>query len=386
MKKLLCCMITILCFVPMIPVRAEGLKLAENAKSAILLEASTGHIIYENNSHEKLAPASMTKMMSMLLIMESIEKGILDWEEEVTVSENASKMGGSQILLETGEKMKVKDLFKGIAVASGNDAVVALAERVAGTEEQFVTMMNHRAKELGLKDTHFKNPHGLDTANHYSSAYDMVMIAKELVKHEKVLEYSSIYEDYLRKGTDKEIWLVNTNKLVKFYQGLDGLKTGYTKEAGYCLTSTAEKNGMRLITVVMGEPDSKTRNAETTEMLDYGFSQYEVEHVLSKDSNLGKIEIEKGKQKYATLVPSEDITLLHKRTEQKKTATYDVQLNKVKAPVKVGDSVGKLNVKVDGKTTQTIDVTIKEEVEKANLWELYLRYVGDMISGNIKLK
>ena len=379
-------MITILCFVPMIPVRAEGLKLAENAKSAILLEASTGHIIYENNSHEKLAPASMTKMMSMLLIMESIEKGILDWEEEVTVSENASKMGGSQILLETGEKMKVKDLFKGIAVASGNDAVVALAERVAGTEEQFVTMMNHRAKELGLKDTHFKNPHGLDTANHYSSAYDMAMIAKELVKHEKVLEYSSIYEDYLRKGTDKEIWLVNTNKLVKFYQGLDGLKTGYTKEAGYCLTSTAEKNGMRLITVVMGEPDSKTRNAETTEMLDYGFSQYEVEHVLSKDSNLGKIEIEKGKQKYATLVPSEEITLLHKRTEQKKIATYDVQLNKVKAPVKVGDSVGKLNVKVDGKTTQTIDVTIKEEVEKANLWELYLRYVGDMISGNIKLK
>ena len=386
MKKLLCCMITILCFVPMIPVRAEGLKLAENAKSAILLEASTGHIIYENNSHEKLAPASMTKMMSMLLIMESIEKGILDWEEEVTVSENASKMGGSQILLETGEKMKVKDLFKGIAVASGNDAVVALAERVAGTEEQFVTMMNHRAKELGLKDTHFKNPHGLDTANHYSSAYDMAMIAKELVKHEKVLEYSSIYEDYLRKGTDKEIWLVNTNKLVKFYQGLDGLKTGYTKEAGYCLTSTAEKNGMRLITVVMGEPDSKTRNAETTEMLDYGFSQYEVEYVLSKDSNLGKIEIEKGKQKYATLVPSEEITLLHKRTEQKKIATYDVQLNKVKAPVKVGDSVGKLNVKVDGKTTQTIDVTIKEEVEKANLWELYLRYVGDMISGNIKLK
>ena len=246
--------------------------------------------------------------------------------------------------------------------------------------------MNHRAKELGLKDTHFKNPHGLDTANHYSSAYDMAMIAKELVKHEKVLEYSSIYEDYLRKGTDKEIWLVNTNKLVKFYQGLDGLKTGYTKEAGYCLTSTAEKNGMRLITVVMGEPDSKTRNAETTEMLDYGFSQYEVEHVLSKDSNLGKIEIEKGKQKYATLVPSEEITLLHKRTEQKKTATYDVQLNKVKAPVKVGDSVGKLNVKVDGKTTQTIDITIKEEVEKANLWELYLRYVGDMISGNIKIK
>lgn len=188
--------------------------LAPNAKSAILLEASTGKIIYEKNSHEKLAPASMTKMMSMLLIMENIEKGILSWDQKITVSANASGMGGSQILLETGEQMTVDDLFKGIAVASGNDAVVALAEAIAGTEEGFVTMMNNRAKELGLNDTSFKNPHGLDTANHYSSAYDMAMIGKELVKHEKVLKYSSIYEDYLRKGTDRETWLVNTNKVV----------------------------------------------------------------------------------------------------------------------------------------------------------------------------
>lgn len=188
--------------------------LAENALSAILLEATTGEILFEKNSHEKLSPASMTKVMSMLLIVESIEKGILKWDDIITASSNASSLGGSQILLETGEQMSVSDLFKGIAVASGNDAVVALAEAVAGTVDEFVKMMNQRAKELGLKDTNFKNPHGLDEANHYSSAYDMSIMAKELVKHDKVLEYTKIYEDYLRKGTEKEFWLVNTNNVV----------------------------------------------------------------------------------------------------------------------------------------------------------------------------
>lgn len=198
----------------MLPCRVGALNLAENAKSAILIEASTGTIIYEKNSHEKLAPASMTKMMSMLLIVEAIEDGKLSWNQMITTSENASSMGGSQILLETGEKMSVGDLFKGIAVASGNDAVVALSEAVAGTEEEFVNMMNQRAKELGLEDTNFKNPHGLDTANHYTSAYDMAMIAKELVRHEKVLEFTSIYEDYLREDQENKVWLVNTNKVV----------------------------------------------------------------------------------------------------------------------------------------------------------------------------
>lgn len=208
--------IVVMCLFLLIPftAKAESLNFAESAKSAIMLEASTGKIIYEKNSHEKLAPASMTKMMSMLLIIESIEKGIITWDQEITTSENASSMGGSQILLETGEKMKVRDLFKGIAVASGNDAVVSLSEAIAGTEEEFVKMMNQKAKKLGLKDTNFKNPHGLDTANHYSSAYDMAMIGKELVKHEEVLKYTSIYEDYLREGQKNKIWLVNTNKLV----------------------------------------------------------------------------------------------------------------------------------------------------------------------------
>ena len=197
MKKIICILMTCLLMIPFsfIEVNAEELKLAESAKSAIMIEVSTGEILFEKNAHEKLPPASMTKMMSMLLIVESVEKGLISWDEMVTVSENASGMGGSQILLETNEKMSVDDLFKGIAVASGNDAVVAMAEKIAGTEDEFVKMMNNRAKELGLTDTEFKNPHGLDEANHYSSAYDMAMIAKELVKHPKVLEYTSIYED-----------------------------------------------------------------------------------------------------------------------------------------------------------------------------------------------
>lgn len=211
MKKLL---FGIILFLMVIKVNALETELAQNAKSAILIEASTGKIIFEKNSHEKLHPASMTKMMSMLVIVEAIENNALKWDDMVTVSENASGMGGSQILLETGEKMSVSDLFKGVAVASGNDAVVALAEKIAGSEDAFVEMMNKKAKELKLKNTNFKNPHGLDAANHYSTAFDMSLIAKELVKHKKVLEFTSIYEDYLRENTDRKIWLVNTNKPV----------------------------------------------------------------------------------------------------------------------------------------------------------------------------
>ena len=195
-------------------IKADNLTLAPNSKSAIMLEVSTGEILFEKNSHERLHPASMTKMMSLLLIMESIEKNIIKLDDMVTVSSNASGMGGSQILLETNEQMSVDDLIKGVTIASGNDAVVALAERIAGTEEEFVNMMNNKVKELGLNDTNFKNSHGLDAANHYSSAYDMSIIAKELVKHEKILEYSRIYEMYLRENTDRKIWLVNTNKVV----------------------------------------------------------------------------------------------------------------------------------------------------------------------------
>lgn len=374
----------LLCF-PLF-VKADDLNLAENAKSAILIEASTGKIIYEKNAHERQAPASMTKMMSMLLIMEQIDKGYLKWTDIVTVSENASGMGGSQILLETGEKMSVEDLFKGIAVASGNDAVVAMAEHIAGTEANFVNMMNKRAKELGLKDTSFKNPHGLTAANHYSSAYDMAMIAMELSKHPTIFKFTSIYEDYLRKDTDRKIWLVNTNKLVRFYDGVDGMKTGFTEEAGYCLTATAKKNGMRLIAVAMNEPDSKTRNSEVTSMLDYGFSRYYSENILTTKTSIGKVEVEKGKQKYATVVPKENVSIINEKSAEKKKATYEVKLNKVKAPLKAGDKVGTLHVKENGKQTSTIDLTVKETIDKANFFELYLRYLRDMLSGEVNFK
>lgn len=359
--------------------------LANNAKSAIMIEASSGKILFEKNSHEKLPPASMTKMMSMLLIVEAVEDGIISWDQKVTASENASGMGGSQILLETGEQMSVDDLFKGVAVMSGNDAVVALAETVAGTEDEFVKMMNKRAKELGLKDSVFKNPHGLDDANHYSSAYDMSLIAKELVKHDKVLKYTSTYEDYLRKGTDRELWLVNTNKLTRFYQGVDGLKTGYTKEAGYCLTSTAKKDGMRIITVVMGEPDANTRNSETSTMLDYAFAQYKVEELISKKSTVTKAEIEKGKTKYTKIVPKENVTILTKKTEKIGKITYNLNLKKVKAPVKKGTTLGQLEVKRNGKTINKVEVTVKENIKKANLFELYLRYLSDIVHGDITI-
>ena len=366
-----------------VSISAESDDLAPNATSAIIIEASTGTVIYNKNEHEKLAPASMTKMMGLLLIMEQIEKGNLKWDEMITASANASAMGGSQIFLETGEQMTVEELVKGISIASGNDAMVAMAEKIAGTEEAFVELMNKKASELGLKNTNFKNCTGLDAENHYSSANDMAIIAKELVKHDKILEFSGTYEDYIREGTDKSFWLVNTNKLVRFYQGVDGLKTGYTSTAGYCLTATAKRNGMRLITVVMNEPDSTTRNNETTSMLDYGFNAYGMEQLLNKDNVLGKIKVDLGKEEYVEVVPKEDINILNNKTNDKRNVSYNISLNNVKAPIKVGDIVGKINVIENNKTIMTVDVTVKESIDKENFFISYLKNLKDIVSGNI---
>lgn len=383
MKKFCCFFLVLFIFCLSINVKAEDLSLAQNAKSAILMEASTGEIIFEKNSHEKLHPASMTKMMSMLLILENIEKGVINWNDIVTVSSNASSMGGSQILLETNEQMSVSDLFKGIAVASGNDAVVAMAEKIAGTEEEFVNMMNKRGTELGLTDTNFKNCHGLDDANHYSSASDMAKIALELVKHDKLFEYTSIYEDYLREDTDRKFWLVNTNKLVRFYSGADGLKTGFTSEAGYCLTATAKRNGMRIIAVVMGEPDSKTRTSDVSSMLDYAFAQYETETFLSTDSILDTISVNKGKKEFINIVPKENVTILNKKTDNKKNATYNLEMYDMKLPLKKGDTVGKLSVYVDDNLYRDIDVTVSEDIDKADILTLYGRYLKKIFTGDI---
>lgn len=389
MKKILFIFFSLFIFIPFINTKAEEVKennnmLAKNAKSAILLEESTGEIIYEFNSHEKLEPASMTKMMSLLLIMEAIEKNVIKWDQMITVSSNASSMGGSQILLETGEKMSVDDLVKGISIASGNDAVVALAEAIAGTEENFVKMMNDKLVELRLKDSNFKNCHGLDEEGHYSSAYDMAMIAKELVKHEKILEYSSIYETYLRENTDKKIWLVNTNKLVRFKDGVDGLKTGYTEGAGFCLTATMKQNGMRVIATVMGEPDSSTRNSEVSSMLDYAFAQVGLKKVLSKKSVVEKITLSKAKIDEVEIVPVKDVNVLYKKVDGEITPTYEIKLDKIKEPIKKGDIVGKLYVMNNDDVINEVDLTVKEDVDKCNFFELYFKYLKNILGGNIK--
>ena len=380
MKKII---IFICMFLFIINIKAEENALTPNAKSAILIEASTGEVIYEYNSHEKLEPASMTKMMSLVLIMEAIEKDVIKLDQMITVSENASSMGGSQILLETGEEMSVDDLLKGITIASGNDAVVALAETIAGTEENFVKMMNDKLKELGLKDTNFKNCHGLDEEGHYSSSYDMVMIAKELVRHQKILDYSSIYETYLRENTEKKIWLVNTNKLVRFKKGVDGLKTGYTEGAGYCLTATMKKDDMRVIATVMGEPSSQIRNSEVSSMLDYAFAQMGLKKILSSDSVVETINLQKAKPDEIKIVPSEDVNIIYKKIDGEITPTYEIKVNKIKLPVKKGDVVGTLYVKNNDKTINKINLTVLEDADKCNLFELYFKYLKNIISGNI---
>ncbi len=269
--------------------QVEQIELTEDANAAILLERDTGEILYEKNAHEKLPPASMTKVMTLLIIMEALDDGRLQLDDQVTVSERASSMGGSQVFLAAGEQMSIEDLIKAIAIASANDASVALAEHIAGSEEALVKMMNDKVKELNLENTMFKNSSGLPAKDHYTTAYDMAIIAKELLKDEKVLEYTSIYEDYLRKGEENEFWLVNTNKLVRFYPYVDGLKTGYTSEAKFCLTATAEKDDMRVVTVIMGADTSKSRNAMTMNLIDYAFSHYEIEKLFEQGEKVANI-------------------------------------------------------------------------------------------------
>lgn len=359
----------------------DTLNLAPNSKSAIMIEASTGKVIYEKNVDEQLSMASMTKMMTLLLIMENIENGNLKWDEMITTSEHAASMGGSQIFLEVGEQMTVEDLVKGICIASGNDAAVAMAERIGGTEDNFVKMMNDKAKELGLKNTNFINACGLDANNHYSSARDMALVAKELVKHDKILEFSGTYEDYLRKNTDNSFWLVNTNKLVRYYQGVDGLKTGYTSDAGYCITTTAKRNNLRLITVVMGEPTSAIRNSETTTMLDYGFNTYEIDEFLSKDTVLSKEKVLLGEENTVEVLPKEDINILNTKIGTKRNITYELNLDSIKAPIKKGDKVGTINIMEDNKTIMTIDAIAKNNVNKLNIFKAYYKELLDILKG-----
>ena len=379
MKKFM--LFLMLLFVFITPISAEDLTL--NAKSSILIEASTGKILYEKNKDERYAPASMTKMMSLVIIMDNIYNGNLRLDEMVKTSKNASGMGGSQIFLKEGEEMSVDDMLKGITIGSANDATVALAERIAGSEEAFVKIMNEYAKKLGLKNTHFKNCTGLDEIDHYSSAYDMSVIARELVKHDKILNYSSIYETYLRSDTDNKFWLVNTNKLVRFYKGVDGLKTGYTDTAGYCLTATINKDNMRVIAVVMGEDSSTTRNSEVSRLLDYAYNLYKKDTYITKEEVLGNAKVEKGNVEYANIVTIDDISIINKKEYKRGEIKFELDLKYLKAPIKKGDVVGKIKVIENGNIIREADVTVDKNIDKAGYFTMFIRNLKEIISANV---
>ena len=384
MKKCLLIIMTFCLFVG--NVKAEE-DYAPGAKSAILVDSATGKVLFEKNADEALAPASMTKLGSMLIIMEAIDNGSLSLDDEVTISEEAANMGGSQVFLEAGEVYKVHDLLKGVAIASGNDAVVALAEKVAGSQNEFVAMMNERFKEIGAKNTNFVNAHGLDAEGHYSTARDMSIIARELLKHEKILEYTSIYEEYLEKNDGTKTWLVNTNKLVRFYDGVDGLKTGYTTMAGYCLTATASKDNFRLISVVMGEETSEARSSDTVKMLNYGFNTYKINVIKKNDEVLGKVRVDGGKQDYAEIVLLKDATELLKNTEEVSDYQFKLKVNNIKAPVKPGDIVGSaLIIDSDGNIIDEVDVTVKNAIKKASILDYLLKNIKILGAGKTILQ
>lgn len=356
-------------------------ELTTYSASAILIEPTTQKIIYELNKDEKRPPASMTKLMTMLLIMEAIDEGRISLEDKVLISDNSSKMGGSQVFLETGMEIEVKQLLKGIAIASGNDAAVAMAEHIAGTTEEFVNMMNNKVQELELTNTNFVNVHGLDAENHYSTAHDMAIIATNLLKYPEILSYTSLYEDYLVKPDGSKTWLVNTNKLVRFYPGVDGLKTGYTSSAGYCLTSTAQKNNIRFISVVMGVDTSEHRSADTTSLLNYGFSNYKLNTILTTDDIVGELHVKKGKISKVDVVPVSDITDLIKKNENK-DYSHNISYTNNKAPILKGDIVGKIEViDNDGNVIKTVDLTVKEDVYKHSFWSLFIKNFKRIING-----
>jgi D-alanyl-D-alanine carboxypeptidase (penicillin-binding protein 5/6) len=353
---------------------APALDLAPNASSAMLMDSLTGTIIYEKNSNEKRPPASITKVMTLVLIMEALDRGDLKLTDKVSTSEYAASMGGSQIFLEQGEQMSVDDMLKGIAMASGNDASVAMAEKIAGSEEAFVQMMNDRAKELGMNNTHFTNCNGLPADNHYTTAHDIAIMSKELLKHEEITKYTSQYQDYLRKDSEKPFWLVNTNKLVRFYSGVDGLKTGYTSEAKFCLTATAKRDNFRIIAVVMGEPNTKTRNAEVSKMFDWGFAQYTNFPIFKKGDALGKFDIEKGNVRQMELTAKQQYSVLLKKGDGNKGIRHELKMNdNLKAPIQVGQKIGKLQVFKGEQVIAEFDIESPIQVNKANWWTLLKR-------------
>ncbi|EFM09841.1 Serine-type D-Ala-D-Ala carboxypeptidase [Paenibacillus curdlanolyticus YK9] len=360
---------------------APNAALAPSARSAVLMDADSGTVIFDKNSHDRLPPASITKIMTMLLIMEALDDGRLKLTDKVSASEYASSMGGSQIFLEPGEEMSVDEMIKGIALASGNDASVAMAEKIGGSEAEFVKMMNEKAQQLGMKDTHFANCNGLPVADHYSSAHDIAIMSRELLKHTQITKYTGMYQDYLRKTSEKPFWLVNTNKLVWFYTGADGLKTGFTNEAKFCLSATARRDGLRVIAVVMGEPNTKTRNAEVSSMLDYSFAQYSNYSIFKQGDAIGKVKIEKGAVPELELKATHPYSVLMRKGASKDNIRYELKLNNaLKAPIKIGDPIGRIVVYQGEQQLSEFEVQAPVSVAKAGWWTMFKRTCGGLFS------
>lgn len=354
MKKILTVMLALVMSTAMMGWTIHGeskadIDLAKSAKGAYLMEYTSGKEIFKKNEKEKLFPASMTKMMGLLLIFEALNDNKLKWDDTVTTSELAASMGGSQVFLEVNETMSVKDMVKSICIASANDAMVAMAEKVGGTHDHFVQMMNDKANDLHLSNTHFVNTTGLHDPKHYSCAEDMAKIARALIQEggDELLKITSTYESYIREDSDKKFWLVNTNKLLKQYDGVDGLKTGFTQEALSCITVTAKKDNLRLISVVMGEPSSKVRNAETKQMLDYGFSQFSQGVLIPADTVIEKRKVANGKPKEVNLKTKNDLIYVFQKGSEPKEKSREIKITKENPPYQKGEVIATITIQMD---------------------------------------
>ena len=363
------------------PVSAANLEVA--GKSAILMDMATGSVLYEQNPHEKLPPASVTKVMTMLLVMEAIDSGKISWNDTVTVSESAAAKGGSQIYLKVGETMSVSDMLKSVAVSSANDCACALAEHIAGSESAFVEKMNIRAGQLGMKDTHFVNCTGLDddenAREHLTSAYDIAIMSRELMlNHPDIQKFTTIWMDTVRGGA---FGLSNTNKLVRFYPGATGLKTGFTSSAGYCLSATAQRDGLGLIAVVLGAKTSQERFAGCKAMLDYGFANFAlVKPELPTDNS---IPVKLGTQKYVTAVPGEDVKLLIDKG-QKDQVNIQVALEEtLTAPISKGQKVGTLTVRVGDQVLSQVPMVAQDAVPRLTWWDLFVQMLQKLAMAKI---
>ena len=378
MKRMGVWVMVLALLVGFVPTGVRGVEMEIPAKSALLMDAATGTVIYEQNAHEPLAPASVTKVMTMLLIMEAIDSGSIGWEDTVTASESAAAKGGSQIYLKVGETMSVSDMLKSIAVSSANDCACAMAEHIAGSESAFVEKMNHRAKELGMNDTNFVNCTGLDdgqdAANHKTSAYDIALMSRELMEnHPDIKKFTTIWMDTVRNGT---FGLSNTNKLVRFYNGATGLKTGFTAGAGYCLSATAQREGMELIAVVMGCETSQERFSACKSMLDYGFANYAVVKPEMPDS--AQVPVRLGEIDRVAAVPGNKQALLIEKT-QKSMVTTQIQLEEeVHAPVSAGQRLGTLTVRAGEQILAQIPLVAQQPVEKLTWGQVFLRVLRNV--------